>query len=118
MKVCHPNNHKNFKQFQCTVDHACLYYVLCLCCFSFSVSTTNSATGGGCTSPTIHPPVFSSMSNKDSKPSAPPATESNSTTVLPSDGQKARVLYDYDAADMTELSLLADEVIVCFILLF
>ena len=34
-------------------------------------------------------------------PSAPPATDAG--------GVRAKVLYDYDAADMTELSLAADE---------
>lgn len=48
-------------------------------------------------------------------PSAPPSADSASgldpnTVPRPSLTRKAKVLYDYDAADKNELSLLADEV--------
>ena len=48
-------------------------------------------------------------------PSAPPPTDTSSgldpnTIPRPSLTRKAKVLYDYDAADKNELSLLADEV--------
>ena len=48
-------------------------------------------------------------------PSAPPSTDTSggldfSSISRPSVTRKAKVLYDYDAADKNELSLLADEV--------
>lgn len=48
-------------------------------------------------------------------PSAPPPADTSSgldpnTIPRPSLTRKAKVLYDYDAADKNELSLLADEV--------
>lgn len=46
----------------------------------------------------VHPP---------SRPSAPPFAQA----INPSITRKAKVLYDYDAMDKTELSLLADEVL-------
>ena len=42
-------------------------------------------------------------------PSAPPAIEV--TAATPVEKRQAKALYDYDAADSSELSLLADEVI-------
>lgn len=41
-------------------------------------------------------------------PSAPPSIEVTAPT--PTEKRQAKALYDYDAADSTELSLLADEV--------
>ncbi len=55
--------------------------------------------GGGSTSPDINTPLFPQMGNSDA------AQPNNNST-----GRQAKVLYDYDAADMSELSLKADEV--------
>lgn len=41
------------------------------------------------------------------------ANPSSTTAASDEGGMKAKVLYDYDAADMTELSLAADEVGFC-----
>ncbi len=66
-------------------------------------------------SPTIHTPLYpigsSPMAPMD--PSAPPAATSDANQngiPKPNLARKAKVLYDYDAADMNELSLVADEV--------
>lgn len=52
-------------------------------------------------------------------PSANPRQSHSGFSELLSSGvsRKARVLYDYDAAGSNELSLLADEVSACFIIL-
>ncbi|KAK2147741.1 hypothetical protein LSH36_538g01023 [Paralvinella palmiformis] len=58
--------------------------------------STAQPLGGGPTSPDIHPPSFID------------ATQNSSNDI---ETKHAKVLYDYDAADMSELSLKADEVI-------
>lgn len=59
-------------------------------------------------------PVFNRVSNQRGGVPVNNITSSQSPTTAPA-SMKARVLYDYDAADTTELSLLADEVrFLCF----
>jgi len=66
-----------------------------------SVPASAPAPESGSMSPTIHPPTMT-ISNSPADVSA----AANGTSA----GMKAKVLYDYDAADMKELSLCADEV--------
>ncbi len=75
---------------------------LCFFCSFCSYSVNSNAVGGGSTSPTIHAPMV--------YPSAPPARSEVMDGAQTGNGKAARVLYDYDAADMRELSLVADEV--------
>ena len=89
-------------------QHLCVFFY----CYSYSVSSNAGALGGGSISPTIHAPA--------SYPGGPPGgsgTNSVSEVGAGADvgqvagtGKQARVLYDYDAADLKELSLVADEV--------
>jgi len=73
-----------------------LYSSSCCCLFSYSLGgSTAQPLGGGPTSPDIHPPSFID------------ATQNSSNDI---ETKHAKVLYDYDAADMSELSLKADEV--------
>ncbi|XP_067662196.1 endophilin-B1-like isoform X2 [Haliotis asinina] len=76
---------------------------------SYSVGSATSM-GGGAPS-NMH---SSSVPNSNSPltPSAPPAIQVTAPT--PTEKKQARVLYDYDAADSTELSLLADELIMVY----
>jgi len=54
-------------------------------------------------------PVFNRTGHRSSVSSGANVNAANLSTPVPV-SKKARVLYDYDAADGTELSLLADEV--------
>ena len=74
-------------------------------CFSYSVSSNTSDGSGG--SANTH--SSNSPNSYPLRPSAPPAIQV--TAPSPTEKKQARVLYDYDAADNSELSLLADEVI-------
>jgi len=70
--------------------------------------------GGGGLSPTIQVPTWGVSAAGAAVPTAPSLSDVNSTDspVAPGmDACRARVLYDYDAADIKELSLIADEVI-------
>lgn len=67
----------------------------------------------------IYPNTVRVNSTPNPQPSAPPiyggdllASPTSPTSPNPtqSNSRRARVLYDYDAADRTELSLIADEV--------
>ena len=88
-----------------------------------SSSSLSGGVGGGsggnnpsATSPSIRPPLYSNLSSSNPggatvSPSAPPANAESAPSTSPSSGiRRARVLYDYDAGDMKELSLQADEV--------
>ena len=76
--------------------------------------TNSSRTDGGSMSPTIHTPLYPIGTSPGGAvlPSAPPATSDANQNGIPKPNlaRKAKVLYDYDAADMNELSLIADEV--------
>jgi hypothetical protein len=82
--------------------HTSLYPSLSTSSYS-AVSTNNSAAATGGLSPNIGPGGLLNSS----APSAPPQDQG---FFDPGSSRKARVLYDYDAADKTELSLVADEV--------
>lgn len=69
---------------------------------SFSSNNNQSSAGAGVSVPTLPVSSYPSASGRQSGFSELLGTESK---------RKARVLYDYDAAGSTELSLLADEVI-------
>ncbi|XP_053380775.1 endophilin-B1-like isoform X4 [Mercenaria mercenaria] len=56
---------------------------------------------------------LSSGNNSTLTPSAPPAIQVTASTPA-TEKKQARVLYDYDAADPSELSLLADELITVY----
>ncbi|XP_060606749.1 endophilin-B1-like [Ruditapes philippinarum] len=56
---------------------------------------------------------LSSGNNSTLTPSAPPAIQVTASTPA-TEKKQARVLYDYDAADSSELSLLADELITVY----
>lgn len=77
---------------------------------SFS-ATGDKSVGSGSLSPNIAATNHSGGSqgilglNAAAVPSAP-----NEAQLVDNTGKRARVLYDYDAADKTELSLVADEV--------
>lgn len=79
-----------------------------------NTSATSSRSEGGSMSPTIHTPLYPIGSTPVGSvlPSAPPiASDANQNGIpKPNLARKAKVLYDYDAADMNELSLIADEV--------
>ncbi|XP_025113799.1 endophilin-B1-like isoform X3 [Pomacea canaliculata] len=78
-------------------------------------SSSNSSTGGGTSSGVLGATsAASSFSNSSAplRPSAPPAIQVTAPT--PTEKKQARVLYDYDAADSSELSLLADELIMVY----
>lgn len=87
----------NFQFFTSSFHFQCV----CMCVyFSYSAigsgsSNNNTSSMGGTTSPLT--------------PTAPPAIEVTAPT--PTEKRQAKALYDYDAADSSELSLLADEVI-------
>lgn len=94
-------------------------FISCLSSFpsSFSNNNQSSVSGGASISvPTI--PVSASLPNPSGRGSS--ATSGGFNELRSSSGsRKARVLYDYDAASSSELSLLADEVrltqvIVCY----
>ncbi len=73
----------------------------------------SSRNDGGSMSPTIHTPMFPIGGTPVGSviPSAPPTSDANQNGLPKSNvSRKAKVLYDYDAADMNELSLVADEV--------
>lgn len=53
---------------------------------------------------------LSSGNNSTLTPSAPPMIQVTASTPA-TEKKQARVLYDYDAADSSELTLLADEVL-------
>ncbi|XP_064616184.1 endophilin-B1-like isoform X2 [Liolophura sinensis] len=83
---------------------------------SYPAGTGAGGVGGGpgnSSLPNIHPPHLSNSNlNSQNQPSAPPAIQV--TEASPTDKKQARVLYDYDAADSSELSLLADEYIIVY----
>lgn len=83
---------------------------------SFSNNNQSSVLEGASISvPTI--PVSSSLPNPPGRGSS--ATSGGFSELRSSSGsRKARVLYDYDAASSSELSLLADEVKCCVFALF
>lgn len=79
-----------------------------------NTSANCSRSDGGSMSPTIHTPLYP-IGNSPSgsiMPSAPPSSSDANQNGIPKPNlaRKAKVLYDYDAADMNELSLIADEV--------
>ena len=84
-------------------------------CFSYNVNSSSgssalgigvgAAGGGGAGGASLN-----ASSSAPIRPSAPPAIQVTAPT--PTEKKQARVLYDYDAADSSELSLLADEVTV------
>ena len=83
------------------------------CPFSFTATGvgTNSAPNALGQGASNH---LSLSPNPPLRPSAPPAVQV--TPATPSvDKKQARVLYDYDAADSSELNLLADEVAEIFL---
>lgn len=53
---------------------------------------------------------FRPLTDKPPRPVAPSAPSLTAEITKPSVTRRARVLYDYDAADNTELSLLSEEV--------
>ncbi|XP_023215810.1 endophilin-B1-like [Centruroides sculpturatus] len=74
-------------------------FVMCYVLFyNFSMSIATSAGN--------HPASFQNLYPSPSSPTAPPIDP-----AVAGDKKRARVLYDYDAHDSSELSLLADEVI-------
>ena len=79
-----------------------------------STPTNSSRSDGGSMSPTIHTPLYPIGASPVGPilPSAPPASSDANQNGIPKPNlaRKAKVLYDYDAADMNELSLIADEV--------
>ena len=78
--------------------------VTCLCSYG---GGTAAKSLGGSTSPNIHNPLYPPATI----PSAPPGDQmQNHSNSADSSQRRAKVLYDYDAADMSELSLVADEV--------
>ncbi|XP_041370342.1 endophilin-B1-like isoform X2 [Gigantopelta aegis] len=71
---------------------------------------SNTSVGGGGGNTNSH---SSNIPNSyPLRPSAPPAIQV--TAPSPTEKKQARVLYDYDAADNSELSLLADELIMVY----
>ena len=86
--------------------HVCLSV-----CFSFSASSMNHSST---VSPGIYPPPIGGNSLTSQGYGADNHSSSNPTAPTASDfskqSKKAKVLYDYDAADQSELSLVADEV--------
>ena len=86
----------------------CMLFSFPFCPFSFTATGvgTNSAPNALGQGASNH---LSLSPNPPLRPSAPPAVQV--TPATPSvDKKQARVLYDYDAADNSELNLLADEV--------
>ncbi|XP_067845976.1 endophilin-B1-like [Heptranchias perlo] len=82
--------------------------------FPTSFSSNNNQTSSAPLLPANVPP-FSASSVPLSTPNCSIATAGITDYKLSSSGsRKARVLYDYDAADSSELSLLADEVITVY----
>ena len=83
------------------------------CACSFPVGSGGGGSGGGSSGGVA---LSSSNNNLASTspaggpltPSAPPSIEV--TAATPVEKRQAKALYDYDAADSSELSLLADEV--------
>ncbi|MED6280116.1 Endophilin-B1, partial [Characodon lateralis] len=77
---------------------------------SFSNNNQSSLSGGACISvPTI--PVSASLPSVSAGHTSSAASGGFSELRSSNSSRKARVLYDYDAANSSELSLLADEVI-------
>lgn len=96
------------------VEHwegACYVGRVPACRFSYNVNSSagvpGSTVGGGGVG--ASGAGLNSSSSAPLRPSAPPAIQV--TAPSPTEKKQARVLYDYDAADSSELSLLADEVI-------
>lgn len=80
------------------------WLVECFCyLFSYSVGGGNSAPN------TLGPGISNNFSTDPMIPSAPPMIQVIAATPN-TEKKQARVLYDYDSADSSELSLLADEV--------
>ena len=88
----------------CIVLLDCIVFVLC-CCLRRVVAPNNDA------APRVNDSRIYTGGSAPSRPPQPPPPG-----VGP--GQKARLLVDYDAADMTELSLAADEVSISAIFSF
>ncbi|XP_043554650.1 endophilin-B1-like isoform X2 [Chiloscyllium plagiosum] len=103
------------------VDAQLTYYAQCyqymvdlqkqLGSFPTTFSSNNNQTASASLSPSTVPSSASSIPL--SIPNCP-VPSSNDYKVASSGTRKARVLYDYDAADSNELSLLADEVITVY----
>ncbi|XP_059504089.1 endophilin-B1-like isoform X2 [Stegostoma tigrinum] len=103
------------------VDAQLTYYAQCyqymvdlqkqLGSFPTTFSSNNNQTASSSLSPSVVPSSASSVPL--CTPNCP-VPGSNDYKVPPSGTRKARVLYDYDAADSNELSLLADEVITVY----
>ncbi|XP_072430843.1 endophilin-B1-like isoform X1 [Chiloscyllium punctatum] len=103
------------------VDAQLTYYAQCyqymvdlqkqLGSFPTTFSSNNNQTASASLSPSTVPSSASSIPL--SIPNCP-VPGSNDYKVASSGTRKARVLYDYDAADSNELSLLADEVITVY----
>uniref|UniRef100_UPI00398E7A48 endophilin-B1-like n=1 Tax=Pristiophorus japonicus TaxID=55135 RepID=UPI00398E7A48 len=105
------------------VDAQMTYYAQCyqymvdlqkqLGSFPTSFSSNNNQTASASLLPTTVPPY--STSSVPCVPNSSIAATGSTDYKLSSSGtRKARVLYDYDAADSSELSLLADEVITVY----
>lgn len=102
------------------INKSSAHSLLLLLYFSFSAlpsyalntSGVGSNTGGGgadSLSPTIHAAGTAPGWPATTQPSAPAQTTLANGSTVPGP-RSARVLYDYDAADIKELSLIADEV--------
>lgn len=80
-------------------------------CANAVAAPHGSASGGPVSSAVLPGPASSGAAAGSSSCSQTPVTLAVEQAQLPVTGaRKARVLYDYDAHDTSELSLLADEV--------
>ncbi|KAJ8300194.1 hypothetical protein KUTeg_021713 [Tegillarca granosa] len=86
-----------------------VFYVPCL--FSYSVGVGNNSSSNSTLGQGITPNV--SLNTQALQPSAPPMIQVTAATPC-IEKKQARVLYDYDAADNSELSLLADELVTVY----
>ena len=90
------------------LSFACHFPFLFLCSFSFT-----AVPGSGATSTPNNLGLGTGSSSAQAPPShlnTPPTIQVTASTPI-ADKKQARVLYDYDAADTSEISLLADEVL-------
>ncbi|RUS91739.1 hypothetical protein EGW08_000565 [Elysia chlorotica] len=79
---------------------------------SFPVGSGGGGGAGGSLSASNNNLASTSSSGGPLAPSAPPSIEV--TAATPVEKRQAKALYDYDAADSSELSLLADELIMVY----
>ncbi|KAL9988686.1 hypothetical protein ACROYT_G003160 [Oculina patagonica] len=103
ISTAHANHHRALMNF---VEAQAQYYAQCHAYMTELQKQLASPPGEAAASPLV-------------TPSAPPPADTSSgldpnTIPRPSLTRKAKVLYDYDAADKNELSLLADEVITVY----